>query len=197
MRSITRIVLTSGIVLVAGQVFADEGGVSFWAPGQFASFAALPGEPGFAMPVVYYHVSADAGGEKNFLRGGVLTAGIDAKADLLFFFPTYTFKEPVWGAQASFGMGWAVAHMKASADIEITGPQGTTFGGRRTDTVTGGSDLYRLGELKWHDGNHNWSPTRCSVCRLARISSGASPISAPTTIRSMPSRQPSGKGQPS
>ena len=50
MRSITRIVLAASIVFIAGQVSADEGGVSFWAPGQFSSFAAVPGEPGFAMP---------------------------------------------------------------------------------------------------------------------------------------------------
>jgi hypothetical protein len=150
------VALSLTLLVVANAAHADEGGVSFWAPGQFSSFAAVPGAPGFAMPVVYYHVSADAGGDKNFLRGGVLTAGIDAKADLLFFFPTYTFTQPVWGAQASFGMGWAIAHMKASADIEIAGPQGRNFGGSRTDTVTGGSDLYGLGELKWHDGNNNW-----------------------------------------
>ena len=49
----------------------------------------MPGEPGWAFPVVYYHVSADADGSKNFIRGGNLTAGLDAKADLAFFFPTY------------------------------------------------------------------------------------------------------------
>ena len=28
---------------------ADEGGVSFWLPGQFGSFAAVPSEPGFSL----------------------------------------------------------------------------------------------------------------------------------------------------
>jgi len=86
---------------VPGAVRADEGGVSFWAPGQFSSFSALPGEPGFAVPVVYYHAAADAGGSKSFLVGGNLTLGIDAIGALLFFFPTYTFKEPVLGGQAA------------------------------------------------------------------------------------------------
>src|SRR6266480_2098690 len=126
---------TCALLLVAGAVRADEGGVSFWAPGQFSSFAAVPGEPGWAVPVVYYHLSADAGGSKSFIRGGVLTAGIDAKGDLLFFFPTYTFKEPVLDGQASFGVGWAATHMRASADISITGPLGNTVRVKRTDTV--------------------------------------------------------------
>ena len=135
---------------------ADEGGVSFWAPGQFGSLAAVPGEPGFSLPVVWLHASADAGGGKNFIVGGNLTAGIDAKADLLFFFPTYTFKEPVWGAQAAFGLGWALGHQRATADVTVTGPLGNTIERSRTDEITGGSDLYGLGTLKWNNGVHNY-----------------------------------------
>jgi hypothetical protein len=142
--------------IIASPASADEGGVSFWLPGQFSSFAAVPGEPGWSVPIVYFHEHESAGGEKSFIRGGLLTAGIDAKADLLFFFPTYTFKQPVWGAQAAFGVGWAVAHMKATADLAVTGPQGRTITGSRTDTVDGGSDIYGLGTLKWHEGNNNW-----------------------------------------
>ena len=144
------------LLFIAGAAHADEGGVSFWAPGQFSSFAAVPGEPGWAVPVLYLHVSADADGSKSFTRGGVLTAGIDAKGDLLFFFPTYTFKEPVLGGQAGFGVGWAAAHMRASADVSVTGPLGNTVRVKRTDTLTGGSDLYGLGTLRWHDGNNNY-----------------------------------------
>jgi hypothetical protein len=93
---------------------------------------------------------------KNFIVGGNLTAGVDAKADLLFFFPTYTFREPVLGAQAAFGVGWAAGRLRASADVAVAGPSGNTFTGTRTDTVSGGSDLYGLGTLKWHDGNNNY-----------------------------------------
>ena len=32
---------------------ADEGGVSFWLPGQYASLAATPQVPGWALGVVY------------------------------------------------------------------------------------------------------------------------------------------------
>ena len=143
-------------LLVGSAARADEGGVSFWLPGQFSSFAAVPGEPGWSVPTIYFHEHASAGGEKNFIIGGNLTAGVDAKADLLFFFPTYTFKEPVSGAQVAFGLGWAVAHMKATADVAVSGPQGRAFGGSRTDKVDGGSDIYGLGTLKWHDANNNW-----------------------------------------
>ena len=130
--------------------------MSFWAPGQFGSFSAVPGEPGWAVPLVYYHVSANAGASKSFITGGLLTAGIDATGDLLFFFPTYTFTQPVLGAQAAFGVGWAIGHLRGSAEVSVTGAQGNTINKQRTDTITGGSDLYGLGTLKWHDGNNNY-----------------------------------------
>jgi len=151
-------IILAGIALVAviGPARADEGGVSFWAPGQFGSLAAVPGEPGWAVPVVYLHVSAGAGASKNFIIGGNLTAGIDATADLLFFFPTYTFTQPVLGGQAAFGIGWAFGDTRGTADVLVTGPQGNTLSRRRTDAITGGSDLYGLGTLKWNDGNHNY-----------------------------------------
>jgi len=157
-RRIASIAMVAGTasLLAANTACADEGGVSFWAPGQFSSLAAVPGEPGWAVPLVYYHVSEDAGASKNFIIGGNLTAGVDAKGDLLFFFPTYTFREQVLGAQAAFGVGWAAGRLRASADVAVTGPSGNTFTGTRTDTVSGGSDLYGLGTLKWHDGNKNY-----------------------------------------
>jgi hypothetical protein len=106
-KTVSMALLASAAALaMASRASADEGGVSFWAPGQFGSLAAVPGEPGFSLPVVWLHVSADAGAQKNFIVGGNLTAGIDAKADLLFFFPTFTFREPVWGAQAAFGLAY-------------------------------------------------------------------------------------------
>jgi hypothetical protein len=143
------------LTLVAGLAWADEGGVSFWAPGQFGSFSAVPTTPGWSVPLVYYHVSANAGASKNFIVGGNLTAGIDATGDLLFFFPTYTFTQPVLGGQAAFGLGWAVGHLRGTADITVS-RLGKTFEGQRTDTTSGGSDLYGLGTLKWHQDDNNY-----------------------------------------
>jgi hypothetical protein len=140
----------------ATSAYADEGGVSFWLPGQLSSFAAVPSAPGFSLPIVYYHTSIDAGGQKNFVLGGNLVAGIDAKADLAFMLPTYTFATPVAGGQAAVTLGWAAGSMRVSADAQITGPLGNTISVRRSDEASGGSDLYPLGTLKWHDGVNNW-----------------------------------------
>jgi hypothetical protein len=135
---------------------ADEGGVSFWLPGQMGSFAAVGTEPGWSVPVVYFHDSAGANGSKNFIIGGLLTAGVEATADLVFMLPGYTFKDPVLGGQAAFSVGWAVGTYKATANVAVTDALGNTVFRSRTDKLTGGSDLYPLGTLKWNDGTSNW-----------------------------------------
>src|SRR5438270_1700758 len=83
---------------------ADEGGLSFWLPGNFGSFAAVPSEPGLALPLVYYHSKADEGGSATFPRNGRITAGVTARANFLFIAPTYTFGSPVAGGQASVSL---------------------------------------------------------------------------------------------
>lgn len=140
----------------AGPGRADEGGVSFWAPGQFSSLAAVPTEPGWAFPIIYNDLSADAGATKNFLIGGNLTLGIDATGELLFLFPTYTFAEPLLGGQAAFGVGWAIGHLRGTADVVLVGQQGNALTDTRSDVVTGGSDLYGLGTIKWNAENKNY-----------------------------------------
>ena len=144
------------LMLVGNPVHADEGGVSFWAPGQFGSFVAVPEAPGLSMPLVYIHTSADASASKSFIRGGLLTAGLETTGNLLFLFPTYTFKEPLLGGRAAFGLGWAAGNTRTTGTVTLTGPLGNTVTARRTDTVAGGSDLYGLGTLKWNNGNNNY-----------------------------------------
>jgi hypothetical protein len=155
-RPIASAAVFAALSVLPGIASADEGGASFWLPGQMSSFAAAPGEAGFSLPFVYYHTSADAGGARNFAVGGNLVAGLDVRADLVFFAPTYVFAEPVLGGQAALSLAWAAGQMKVGVDAVITGPQGNTINLARTDTVEGGSDLYPMATLKWNRGNSNW-----------------------------------------
>jgi hypothetical protein len=61
-----------GAALVIGlpAARADEGGVSFWLPGQFGSLAAVPPDSGWSLPVIYDHSSVDTDGGKNFVVSG-------------------------------------------------------------------------------------------------------------------------------
>jgi len=134
---------------------ADEGGVSFWLPGQQSSFAAVQGAPGWSVPVVYYHSSSDAGASKQFVVGGNLVAGLDAKADLVFAAPTYTLANPVLGGQGSFTLTVAGGRMSVDVDATFTGPNGSSRSASVSDSRSGFADLYPTGTVKWADGVHN------------------------------------------
>lgn len=135
---------------------ADEGGVSFWLPGQFGSFAAVAGDPGWSLPLVYYHAATDAGAGKSFPRGGQVRAGLDVKADLLLAVPTYVFTEPVLGAQASFSVAGLFGSAKVGVDATLTGPGGRTLTGSQSDSLTSVGDLYPSAALRWNRGTHNF-----------------------------------------
>lgn len=135
---------------------ADNGGIGFWLPGQFGALAAVPTEPGWSLPLIYYHAHANDDASKPVPRGGLTTVGLDATADILFAFPSYTFAEPLLGAQAALAMGAAVARSEGSVDLTLTGPRGRTVSGSTDDTLKGGSDLYVMGTLKWNHGVHNF-----------------------------------------
>jgi hypothetical protein len=144
------------VLLPAFTAMADDGGISFWLPGQFGALAAVPTEPGWSLPIFYYHLKAKEDGHSAFPRGGRTTLGVDAKADMLFAGPTYTFAEPLLGAQAGISMIAAVGRSEVGVDATLTGPRGRTFSGGIDDSLKGGSDVYLLGTLKWNHGVHNF-----------------------------------------
>jgi hypothetical protein len=141
---------------MAAPADADEGGLSFWLPGQFGSLAAVPTTPGWELGTIYYHGSVNAGGNKDFPISGKVTAGVDGRVNFLFLAPTYTFADPVLGGQAGASLAWAFGRSTATADVTITGPLGRTIAGSQSDSIFGGSDLYPLGTLKWNSGKNNW-----------------------------------------
>src|SRR5262245_45127152 len=113
----TSLALICGTVALAcftSAAKADEGGVSFWIPGFFGSLAAAPLQPGWTLQTNYYHTSVSAGAEvaraREITIGKIpvtlnanLSATLDAKADLGWAMPLYTFATPVLGGQATVG----------------------------------------------------------------------------------------------
>src|SRR6195952_3941880 len=106
---------TAALVLCPGVSRADEGGVSFWLPGQYASLAATPQTPGWAMGVVYLHSNVAASGSVAAARTitvGRIPANVNVsldlslrgQGDLVVLSPTYTFATPVLGGQLSMGV---------------------------------------------------------------------------------------------
>jgi hypothetical protein len=114
-----------------------------------------PGEPGWSLPAVCYHTSADAGSDKSFALGGRVTAGIDATGDLVFFFPTYVFGPPAPGGQVALAMGVGGGRLKVRVDATLSRPLGNLVSGAETDTRDGFADLYPTLSVKWNFGLHN------------------------------------------
>ena len=145
---------------------ADESGVSLWLPGFFGSLAAVPAVPGWSLGMVAYHTSVGASGNVAAARqiqiGQVpatanvnLNANLNARADLLFMAPTYTFATPVLGGQLAIGVIGAVGHVHTSIAGTLTaqvGPIVVTRNGVLSDSLTGFGDLYPLVTLKWNQG---------------------------------------------
>jgi hypothetical protein len=70
--------------------------VSFWLPGQYGSFSAVPSDPGWSFESSYYHASADASRGISFERGGAIQAGMKSPSDFFMFTPTYAFETLIW-----------------------------------------------------------------------------------------------------
>ena len=139
-----------------GPAAADEGGSSFWLPGQFGSLAAVPVAPGWSLAALYYHSTVSASASKDFEIGGRIVAGIDAHADLLFMVPTYTFASPVLGGQAALSLTIIGGQVRAGTSATLRGPGGGTISASSGDSIIGGGDLFPQGTLKWNDGNNNY-----------------------------------------
>jgi hypothetical protein len=124
--------------------------VSFWLPGQYGSFAAVPSDPGWSFENSYYHASAEASRGISFERGGAIQAGMKSPSDFFMFTPSYAFKTPIFGAQAAFGTTILYGKNATSVSATLTGPGGNSISGSRSDEVVGFGDLYPTASLKWN-----------------------------------------------
>jgi hypothetical protein len=134
---------------------ADNGGVSFWLPGTFGSLAAAPGVPGWAYSTIYLHAQQSAGADKNFVRGGSVVVGLNARADAIVQGLTYTFATPVLGGQAAVSVLGAPGNLDVGIDATLTGPRGNTISGTASDSRTTFADVFYQGSLKWNQGVNN------------------------------------------
>jgi hypothetical protein len=144
------------LLLPAAAALADEGGASVWLPGQFASFAAVPADPGFSLETILYARKASASAGTSFSRGGSLLAGIDVSEQYIYLTPSYAFREPVLHGQLSIGVTFSAGRNDTSVSGTLTGPLGGAFSASRSDSASGISDLYPIASLKWQVGNHNF-----------------------------------------
>jgi hypothetical protein len=140
----------------SGIVAADEAGVSFWLPGQYGAFAAEPGTPGLSFEAAFYHATASAQRNATFDRDGHIQLSIKSPSDFVMLTPTYTFDTTIFGGQPAFGMTALVGRNVTSVAATLTGPEGGTLAGSRSDRVVGFGDLSPNATLKWNQDAHNF-----------------------------------------
>ncbi|MBC6982145.1 transporter [Caulobacter sp. 17J80-11] len=150
-------VLAAALAALAAPARADEGGVSFWLPGQYASDAAVPPPPGFYLGGDTYVYSGDAGHERSFPIGGSIVADVDG--DLVAQLVTALYApegKVLGGGQLALSMTGMYAWNSVSGDIRVARPNGDELTGRRDDSVWGFGDLYPLASVTWNKGVNNW-----------------------------------------
>jgi hypothetical protein len=170
-RLIGCLVTTVAVLLCPEVSRADEGGASFWLPGQYASLAAAPQTPGWALAVSYYHSSVAAAGSVAAARE-ILTSRIPAtvnvnlnlslsgRADLVTLAPSYTFATPVLGGQLFVSMSGQYGRNASSLAGTLTalaGPIVATRTGMLQDSLTSYGDLAPIAALLWSHGVHNYA----------------------------------------
>jgi hypothetical protein len=150
--------------------YADEGGVSFWFPGQFGSLAAVPQTPGWSVGILNVYESVGANGNVAAAREVTigklnpninvnLNIGLTARPDLVLVAPSYVFATPVLGGQLDLSMGGAAGRSAGDIAGALTV---SAFGltatrqGEISDARWGVSDLYPEAALRWNSGVNNW-----------------------------------------
>jgi hypothetical protein len=160
----------AALVLCPAISRADEGGISFWLPGQYGSLAATPQTPGWALGSIYYHTSVTGSG--NVAAAREITVGrfsptvnvnlnlnLAAQGDLGVIAPSYTFATPVFGGQLAVSVASIFGRDAASIAGTLTaaaGPLTTTRMGELDSSLTSAGDLYPTATLRWNQGVNNF-----------------------------------------
>jgi hypothetical protein len=160
-RRIGRAVTAAALVFCPAISHADEGGISFWLPGQYGSLAATPQTPGWALGAIYYHTNVTGGGNVAASReievgrfsptvNVNLNLSLNAQGDLMVLAPSYTFATPVFGGQFAVSMAGIFGRDAASIAGTLTaaaGPLVTTRMGELDSSLTSVGDLYPTATL--------------------------------------------------
>jgi hypothetical protein len=162
--------MAAALLLCPKVSLADQGGGSFWFPGQFASLVAVQLTPGWALSVNYYHSSVAAAGSaaaaREILTGRIptnvnvnLNLSLSGRADLVALTPSYTFATPVLGGQLAVGMSGQYGRASASIAGTLTaiaGPIVVTRTGVLEGSLSSYGDLAPIAQLLWNYGVNNY-----------------------------------------
>ncbi|OUL73813.1 hypothetical protein CA603_43060 [Paraburkholderia hospita] len=153
-RTRAALALTLGLTFAPwSNVRADQGGVPFWLSGQYASLAALPATPGWSVAVVPYYYNGSASSSRTFQIGATAVSGLESNAPSLLVVPSYAPETKILGGQLSLALAAGVGRNNSAVNLNLSP---INAGRSRSDSVSGGTDLYPTASLAWNSDNHNW-----------------------------------------
>ena len=132
------------------EVHADEGGASFWVPGQYAAnLAATPPSPGGAIPLTLYYYSGRAPDSASSASGAAVAPGTRSQTWQLSATPTYAPEAKVLGGQLALMLSVGVGSNATQLDqVAPSGPE--------SQSVWGLTDLAPAATLGWQSGADSW-----------------------------------------
>jgi len=126
---------------------ADEGGTSFWLPGQYASLTAQAPPPGWSLSTELYYYKGSAPNSAN--QGSAVPPGTRSESSQLSLSPTYAPNTTVLEGQLSLFVSFGVGSNTAQSD-----PGGSADSS--SQTVTGWTDLSPGAALNWTRNANSW-----------------------------------------
>jgi len=126
---------------------ADEGGASFWLPGQYASLAAVSPPPGWFMATTLYYYSGSAPESASSAQGAAVAPGTRSQTAQLLLSPLYAPATTVLGGQPALFLSFGVG---------VNATQANQSGVSVSQTASGLTDLQPGATLGWTHGADYW-----------------------------------------
>ena len=150
--------------IAAAPANASEGGASFYLLGSGGPGAGvLPPVRGIFFDNTFYHYHGEGNGQRQFLVGGNLVAGLDAtiNADFatILWIPTTNFA----GGTLAFGGAFAAGQPDVEVNAVITGPNGGQATITRSDKAFIIGDPVLTAALGWNLGGNTHLATTATV----------------------------------
>jgi hypothetical protein len=140
------------IVGARAEACADQGGASFWLPGQYASLATVPPGPDWSLSTDAYFYSGKASVSEVFSTGETVFVRPDSREALLLLTLAYAPEMKVLGGQPVISLGGGYGGNRVQADASVS-DRGIELD--RSDSVSGFADLGPTASLAWNQGLHN------------------------------------------
>ncbi len=142
LKSMMPLALVALTMLLPLPAYAEEGGSGHYMPGGTADFIdTLPGKPGLAIANFYNYYSGSASASKQLPLGGLIAAGLDARASSDTIVALYQTPLQLLGGSYAVGVVIPYVWLEAHGDVQLTGPGGGTIASAKRQTANGIGDI--------------------------------------------------------